>query len=159
MNCNRCGGVMTYERFYGPQEHFCGWRCVYCGEILDEVILENRQWFKKEEDRMKVVALNGSSCRDGNTALLLNFVLDELEKEGVETELIQLARETLSGCIACYKCGESENQKCAVISDRVNEYIAKMQQAQGILLGSPTYISDMTANMKALIERSTIVSR
>jgi hypothetical protein len=48
MNCNRCGGVMTYERFYGPQEHFFGWRCVYCGEIVDEVILENRQWFKKD---------------------------------------------------------------------------------------------------------------
>jgi hypothetical protein len=39
---------MTYERFYGPQEHFYGWRCIYCGEILDEVILENRQWFRKE---------------------------------------------------------------------------------------------------------------
>jgi multimeric flavodoxin WrbA len=108
---------------------------------------------------MKVVAFNGSARKDGNTAILLNLVLDELKKEGIETELIQLAGETLSGCIACYKCAENKDQKCAVTKDRVNEYIAKMQQAHGILLGSPTYISDMTANMKALIERSTVVSR
>jgi len=108
---------------------------------------------------MRVVAFNGSARKDGNTAILLDLVLDELKKEGFETELIQLAGETLAGCIACYKCAENKGQKCAVVKDRGNEYIAKMKGAQGILLGSPTYISDMTANMKALIERSTIVSR
>ncbi len=108
---------------------------------------------------MKVVAFNGSSRKDGNTALLLNLVLEELKKEGIETELIQLAGETLSGCIACYKCAENKDQKCAVVKDRMNEYIVKMKEAQGILLGSPTYIADMTANMKALVERSTIVSK
>jgi multimeric flavodoxin WrbA len=107
----------------------------------------------------KVVAFNGSPRKDGNTAMLLNLVLEELKKDGIEIELIQLAGENLSGCIACYKCAENRNQKCTVVKDRVNDYIAKMQQADGILLGSPTYISDMTANMKALIERSTIVSR
>jgi len=108
---------------------------------------------------MKVVAINGSSRKDGNTAILLSLVLDELKKEGIETELIQLAGETLAGCIACYRCAENKDQKCAVVKDRVNEYIAKMHEAQGILLGSPTYIADMTANMKALIERSTMVSK
>ena len=108
---------------------------------------------------MKVVAFNGSSRKDGNTALLLNLVLEELKKEGIETELIQLAGETLSGCIACYKCAENKDQKCTVVKDRMNDYIAKMKEAQGVLLGSPTYISDMTANMKALVERSTIVSK
>jgi multimeric flavodoxin WrbA len=108
---------------------------------------------------MKVVAFNGSSRKDGNTAILLNLVLEELEKEGVEMELIQLAGETLSGCIACYKCAENKDHKCAVVKDRMNDYITKMKESQGILLGSPTYISDMTANMKALIERSTLVSR
>jgi len=108
---------------------------------------------------MKVVAFNGSSRKDGNTALLLNLVLEELKKEGIETELIQLAGETLSGCIACFKCAENKDQKCNVVKDRMNEYISKMKEARGILLGSPTYISDMTANMKALIERSTIVSK
>ena len=108
---------------------------------------------------IRVVAFNGSSRKDGNTAILLNLVLDELKKEDIETKLIQLAGETLSGCIACYRCRENKDQKCAVMNDRVNEYIAKMKQAEGILLGSPTYISDMTANMKALIEWSAIVSR
>jgi multimeric flavodoxin WrbA len=114
---------------------------------------------RKERLMIRVVAFNGSSRKDGNTAILLNLVLDELKKEDIETELIQLAGETLSGCIACYRCRENKDQKCAVMNDRVNEYIGKMRQAQGILLGSPTYISDMTANMKALIERSTFVSR
>ncbi len=107
----------------------------------------------------QVVTFNGSSRKDGNTAILLNLVLEELRNEGIGTELIQLAGEPLSGCLACYKCAENKDQKCAVVKDRVNEYIAKMQRAEGVLLGSPTYISNMTANMKALIERSTIVSR
>jgi multimeric flavodoxin WrbA len=114
---------------------------------------------RKDEQAMKVVAFNGSSRKDGNTAILLNLVLDEIEKEGIETELVQLAGEILSGCIACYKCAENKDQKCVVVKDRLNEHIAKMKEAQGILLGSPTYIADMTANMKALIERSAIVSR
>ena len=108
---------------------------------------------------MKVVAFNGSGRKDGNTAILLNLVLDELKMEGIETEFIQLAGQTLSGCINCHQCSEKKNEKCAIMDDRVNEYIAMMKKAQGILLGSPVYISDMTANMKALIERSTIVSR
>jgi len=107
---------------------------------------------------IKVVAFNGSGRKDGNTAILLNLVLDELKNEGIGTELIQLAGQTLSGCIACYRCVENKDRKCAIVNDRVNEYIAKMQQAHGILLGSPTYIADTTANMKALIERSTRVS-
>ncbi len=42
MKCNRCGGFMTYERFCSPTEDFSGWKCIYCGEIVDEVISENR---------------------------------------------------------------------------------------------------------------------
>jgi hypothetical protein len=45
MKCPRCNGVMAFEKFYGPHEHFFGWRCIYCGEIVDQVILENR-WHK-----------------------------------------------------------------------------------------------------------------
>ena len=47
MNCFRCGRAMTYEKFYGDQESFWGWRCIICGEIVDEVILENRLRFGK----------------------------------------------------------------------------------------------------------------
>jgi multimeric flavodoxin WrbA len=108
---------------------------------------------------MKVVAINGSARKDGNTAILLNYVLSELRGEGIETELIQLAGSKIHGCIACYKCWNNKDKKCAVNDDGANEYIAKMIEADGILLGSPTYFSDTTPEMKALIDRSGFVSR
>jgi hypothetical protein len=46
MNCYRCGRVMFYEKFYGPHEHFLGWKCIFCGEIIDQVALENRRDLK-----------------------------------------------------------------------------------------------------------------
>lgn len=108
---------------------------------------------------MKVIAFNGSARKDGNTAVLLNTVLAELSGEGVETELYQLAGRQIQGCIACYKCFEKKNQRCAVDKDIANECIEKMIAADGILFGSPTYFADVSAGMKALIERSGMVAR
>jgi multimeric flavodoxin WrbA len=107
---------------------------------------------------MKVVAFNGSGRKDGNTAILLNMVLGELSKEGIETELIQLAGKAPQGCIACYKCFDNKDQKCAVTKDSLNEYLGKIIEADGILLGSPVYFADATAGIKALIERCGMVS-
>src|SRR4030042_6422641 len=107
---------------------------------------------------MKVVAFNGSSRKDSNTAILVKTVLEELGKEGIETEFIQLAGESLRGCIACRKCFERKDKRCAVDADNLNEYLAKMIEAQGIILGSPVYFTDVSANMKALIERCGYVS-
>jgi multimeric flavodoxin WrbA len=107
---------------------------------------------------MKVIGFNGSGRKDGNTAILLNVVLEELSKEGIETELIQLAGKAPQGCIACYKCFEKKDQKCAVTKDTLNEYLAKMIEADGIVLGSPVYFADATAGTKALIERCGMVS-
>lgn len=108
---------------------------------------------------MKVVAFNGSARKDGNTTILLNMVLDELESKGIETELISLAGKPLQGCIACYKCFEKKNQRCSVEKDILNDCIEKMLEADGILLGSPTYFADVSASMKALIERAGMVAR
>ncbi len=108
---------------------------------------------------MKVIAFNGSARKDGNTALLLNTVLAALSAEGIETELYQLAGKPIQGCIACYKCFENKNKRCAVDKDVVNDCIGKMVEADGILLGSPTYFADVSAGMKALIERSGMVAR
>jgi multimeric flavodoxin WrbA len=108
---------------------------------------------------MKVVAFNGSARKGGNTATLLQQVLDEIAREGIETELIELAGRAVPGCIACYKCFERKNQQCAVDNDIINECIAKMREADGILLGSPTYFADVSASMKGLIERCGMVSR
>ncbi len=107
---------------------------------------------------MKVIAFNGSGRKGGNTAILVETVLNELSQEGIETEFIELAGKTLQGCIACYKCFQNKDQKCSVDKDNLNEYLAKMIKADGILLGSPVYFTDVTAGMKALIERSGMVS-
>jgi multimeric flavodoxin WrbA len=89
----------------------------------------------------------------------LNVVLDELRKEGIETELVTLAGTTIPGCRACYQCFERADGHCAVTGDIVNDCIDKMRAADGILLGSPTYFSDITAGMKALIERAGMTSK
>lgn len=108
---------------------------------------------------MKVVAFNGSARKNGNTITLLSLVLHELENEGIDTELVHLAGEPLQGCIACYKCFENKDGRCAVETDIANDCIKRMQEADGILLGSPTYFSNVSASMKALIERCGMVSR
>ena len=108
---------------------------------------------------MKVVAFNGSARKDGNTAILVRQVLAELEAEGIETELVQLAGQTIRGCTACGKCRENKNQRCVIAGDIVNDCIAKMIEADGIILASPTYFADITAETKALIDRAGYVSR
>jgi multimeric flavodoxin WrbA len=109
--------------------------------------------------QMKVMAFNGSARKDGNTAILINYVLSELRNEGIETELMQLAGKKIHGCIACYKCMENKDKQCAVKDDIANECIQKMLEADGIILGSPTYFSDVTPETKALIDRAGFVSR
>jgi multimeric flavodoxin WrbA len=103
---------------------------------------------------MKVVAINGSARKQGNTAILIKHVFGELEKEGIETELVELAGSKIQGCTACFKCFDKKDGHCAVKNDIVNDCIDKMVEADGIILGSPTYFADITSEMKALIERS-----
>jgi multimeric flavodoxin WrbA len=107
---------------------------------------------------MKVVAINGSARKDGNTAILIRKVFSVLESEGIETELIQLAGEQIHGCMACGTCRKVKNMECKIVNDNVNEYIKKMVEADGIILGSPTYFSMMTPEMKALIDRAGFVA-
>jgi len=108
---------------------------------------------------MKAVGFNGSPRKDGNTSILINLVLSELEREGIETELVQLSGKNIRGCIACYRCFENKDQRCSVKDDFANDCIEKMIGADGIIMGSPTYFSDVTAEMKALIDRAGFVSR
>jgi multimeric flavodoxin WrbA len=108
---------------------------------------------------LKVIAFNGSARKDGNTAILIKQALRELEREGIETELVQLAGAQIHGCIACSECFETRDQCCVVTDDAVNEYIAKMLHADGIILGSPTYFADITPELKALIDRAGMVAR
>jgi multimeric flavodoxin WrbA len=108
---------------------------------------------------MKVVAFSGSARKNGNTYNLLNLVCDEIKNEGIETEIIQLAGKQVQGCIACYKCFKNKDRRCSVDKDILNDCIETMLDADGILLGSPTYFADVSATMKALIERAGMVAR
>jgi multimeric flavodoxin WrbA len=108
---------------------------------------------------MKVIAFNGSARKDGNTATLLKRTLRVLEEDSFETELLQLAGEQIHGCTACRNCFETKNQRCVIESDKINLYIQKMIEANGILLGSPTYFAMMSPEMKALIDRTGFVAR
>ena len=108
---------------------------------------------------MKVVAFNGSPRPEGNTFLALNLVLDELKKEGIETELVQIGNRKLFNCLACYKCSENKDKQCARKDDDMNLFIEKMAEADGILIGSPVHFSNVSSNVKALIDRCGLVAR
>ncbi len=107
---------------------------------------------------MKVIAFNGSPRKNGNTAMLINRVFEELEKEGVATELIQLGGQNIRGCRACRKCFENKDRRCVVKDDILNDCLEKMFDADGIILGSPTYFSNVSSEIKALIDRSGLVA-
>jgi multimeric flavodoxin WrbA len=117
------------------------------------------EWMCKKVREMKVVAFNGSARKDGNTAILVNTVLEELERAGIRTELVQLSGKKIRGCTACGKCFEKQNNRCAVKGDIVNDCIEKMLDADGIILASPTYFADVSTEMKALIDRSGFVAK
>ncbi len=108
---------------------------------------------------MKVVAFNGSARKDGNTAILVRQTFNELEREGIGTEMVQFAGKKVQGCIACYKCWSNKDNHCAVKDDIINECIDAMAGADGIILASPTYFADITSEMKALIDRAGMVAR
>ena len=107
---------------------------------------------------MKVIGINGSARKDGNTAVLIKQVFAGLEKAGIEVEMIQLAGKQIKGCASCFKCMENANKKCVNDSDFFNECYAKVLAADGLVLGSPVYFSDMSAEMKAFIDRTGFVS-
>jgi len=111
------------------------------------------------ENPIKVVAFNGSARKGGNTAILLRYVLKELEKEGIATELVELSGMKIPGCRACHACSKLKNRRCEQTGDIVNDCIDKMANADGILLGSPTYFANITPEIAALMDRACYVSR
>ena len=108
---------------------------------------------------MKVVAFNGSPRKEGNTFQSLQVVMSELEKEGIETELIQVGGKPLHGCTACYSCYKKKDRQCAIKKDELNSYVEKMIEADGIIIGSPVYFSNVTSEVKAFMDRAGLVAR
>ena len=107
---------------------------------------------------MYALAINGSPRKKGNTEYLLNEVLTPLAEAGWETELFQLGGKTIKGCMACNKCSEMQNRQCINKDDCFNELMAKMIRADALILGSPTYFTDVSAEIKALLDRSGYVA-
>jgi multimeric flavodoxin WrbA len=107
---------------------------------------------------MKVIAINGSPRKDGNTRLLLKAVLEPLAKAGWETESVQIGGKNIHGCRACFKCWETQNKRCVFGKDAFNETFARVIDADAVILGSPTYFADVSAEMKAFIDRAGFVA-
>src|SRR3989304_5821108 len=108
---------------------------------------------------MKVLAINGSPRKEGNTRIALGIVLEELEKEGIKTEIFQLGGNLVRGCTACYKCFETKDGYCATKDDVINECLKKMYESEGIIIGSPVYFGSVTTEVKALIDRGGLCAR
>ena len=104
---------------------------------------------------MKVLAINSSVRKAGNTAILIRHVFEKLVKEGIETETIQLAGQVIEPHRACGTCGGQEN--CVHCRDNFRDIFGKMKEADGIVLGSPVYSANVSANMQALLERAAVV--
>lgn len=104
---------------------------------------------------MKVLAINSSARKDGNTAILIDHVFQELNKAGIETELVQLAGQIIEPCKACWACQGKKN--CVHKKDTFCNTFEKMVEADGILLGSPVYTANVSANMQAFLERAAVV--
>ncbi|MFH0915695.1 MAG: flavodoxin family protein [bacterium] len=107
---------------------------------------------------MRVLGINGSPHKDGNTSVMLGWVLDELEGEGISTELFHLAGRPLAGCIDCRKCFQTKDKRCGGSPDALNEVIEKILDAEGVVIGAPTYFANVSANVKALLERVGMVN-
>lgn len=108
---------------------------------------------------MKVVAINGSPKKEGNTAQALKVLLGEVEEKGIETELITIGHKDIRGCIGCGRCRDAQNGTCVAFSgDTVNEVFPKLAAADAIVLGSPTYFAGVNGTMKAFLDRIFYVS-
>ncbi len=107
---------------------------------------------------MKVVGFNGSPRKKGNTASSLNTVFTELAKAGIETEMVHVGKEKVRGCIACMGCVKEQDEACTIKDDPVNDWIQKIKEADGVLLGSPVYFSGVAGTMKSFLDRAFFVS-
>jgi len=107
---------------------------------------------------MKAIAINGSPRPEGNTEVMLKKVLEPLDAAGWSTEYIRIGGRPVRGCIACFKCFEQKDMRCSVQVDTMNEYLEKIYGADAVILGSPTYFTDVSAEMKALLDRAGMVA-
>ena len=107
---------------------------------------------------MKVLAINGSPRKEGNTAFALQQIGSSLKEEGIDFEMVHIGHKAIHGCIDCGKCARSADDKCASFDDEVNEILPLMRDADALLLGSPVYYSGVAGTMKCFLDRSFFVA-
>ncbi|GAU77883.1 flavodoxin family protein [Fusibacter sp. 3D3] len=103
---------------------------------------------------MKVIAINGSPKKEGNTYHAIQLVAEELKNENIEVEIIHVGNQVIRGCLACNACMKNKDGKCIIDNDPVNEVIQKMKEADGILLGSPVHYAAVSGTMKSFLDRA-----
>jgi multimeric flavodoxin WrbA len=108
---------------------------------------------------MKILLINGSPRKNGNTNYLLNIMADVFNNKKIQTEIFQIGGKLVHGCIACGKCTTNPEIECIHKDDVVNDCISKMIESDAIIIGSPTYFGSLTSETKALIDRSGMVTR
>ncbi|MEI7661575.1 MAG: flavodoxin family protein [Bacteroidota bacterium] len=102
---------------------------------------------------MKVLAINGSPKKEGNTFHALNMVGAELTAAGIEFDILHIGHKMVHGCLACGKCAVNRDERCSIETDDLNQWIQKIKAADGILLGSPVYYSGIPGTMKSFLDR------
>jgi multimeric flavodoxin WrbA len=107
---------------------------------------------------MKVIAVNGSPRKEGNTFHALNMVGNELEAQGIEFEILHIGHKMIHGCIACYNCAKNRDEKCNIKTDDLNQWVQQLKEADGIILGSPVYYSGIAGTMKSFLDRIFFVA-
>lgn len=108
---------------------------------------------------IKIVGINGSPRPKGNTYVLLNYVLEEIARCGIDVEIISLHDKNIEGCSACYECVAKPNERCCLKNDDFSVCFDSIINSHGFILGSPTYVAGITPKMKAFIDRATFVAR
>ena len=107
---------------------------------------------------MKVIAINGSPHKDGNTVQSLQVVGEKLKSNGIDFEIIHIGHKAIHGCIACGQCRVKRDGTCGIKNDVLNEHIPALRQADGIILASPVYFSGIAGSMKSFLDRLFYVS-
>jgi multimeric flavodoxin WrbA len=100
---------------------------------------------------MKILGISGSPRKDGTTVTMINEALQAAAADGAEVELFSVAGKNIKGCEGCWSC--TKTGKCK-IKDDVTGLFEKMLEADGIIFGSPVYFYGMTAQAKAIIDRT-----
>lgn len=106
---------------------------------------------------MKVIAINGSPKKEGNTYHAIKIVADKLMEENIDVEIVHIGNKIIRGCTACNQCAKNRNEKC-IIDDAVNETLQLIKEADGVILGSPTHYSAVAGTMKSFLDRLVYVA-